>query len=286
MKTKFACVFLALFFLTHGCQENKKKQSEISGNNNTEKAEVTSKYNCESSLEDFQKIDTMAGILYSLDPFEESAFDSIEILNGDIAYELEMLLSCPANRELDLSEKIRNLDYIQSDDGRIRKIGWDGNNGGTWYMQNCVYQYFLDEKRADAQFMEGTGGVDNFISLKKEPPVYLGFGMEKTCSTCSAEFAQLFYEQDDSLKIETVIGFDCRMGSILEFYFNPETKKIHFSVAIDDMNEELKEEFSTYPLTALEDFLEEMELQDLADYNVEEIIVDSLAWDGEKFIEI
>lgn len=267
MKNKLFCL-LAISTLAFACNAD---QSQNAGSD------------CEAALSELQAIDQLVKQLYALSPFEESAIDSISTMNEQVAAQLQAVLACPASRQLDLTDAFNNLGYTQTDDGRIRNFSWYTNNGGTWQMFNCVYQYFPNEKTAKTVFVESMGGAGRFFQLNAEPPVYLGFGVEKTCSTCFDEYAELFSFRNDTLHIETVIGFSNRMGSMVDFDFDETTKTLHFTVAIDDMNEELKEKYPTYPISELGLDPEDLEMMMMGDDEDVVAIVDSLVWDGRKF---
>lgn len=283
MKNYLLLLAVVLGTLAAACRQNEKNTSEPSQSDSTEQPVSEPAYGCKVTLDQFKAVDQMVGGLYAISPFEESAFDSIEMLNSEIGRQLESLLACAASQELNLAGTLENLSYSQTEDGRIRNFNWYTNNGGTWQIFNCVYQYFLDETTAKTKFVGMSGGAQRFFQLSAEPPTYLGFGAEKTCSTCAAEYADLFSFKNDTLHLETVMGFDSRMGSVLDFDFNLETKTLHYAVALDDLNEDLKEEYQTYPVSELN--LEGVDLEMLMAGEDAVAIVDSLVWDGGKFVE-
>lgn len=225
----------------------------------------------------------MVGALYALSPFEESAFDSIEMLNKNIASELKSYFSCAATRELEPFDKIANLEMAKTEDGRINNFNWYTNNGGTWQMYNCVYQYFIDETTAKTKFIEGYAGASTFHKLPSSGSQYLGLGYTKTCSTCVGEAAQLFSFESDTLKIEEVIGFEARMGSIINFNYNKEKQTIYFTVVIDDLSEYLLEDYTSHPISSLGLTDEETEMLMIGENA--KAVVDSLVWDGGNFVK-
>ncbi len=276
MKTQVVLFFMAFAFFS--C-ENNKPNAPVSG-----QPEVP--YNCEVNKAQFLAVDSLVGVMQNIDPWgDDPALDSIADLNVEIEKQLTQLLACAAVETLDLDVSLfENLDYIQTDDGRIRNFNWYANNGGTWQEMRRIYQYYPQPYVAKVTAVDHFTGAKTFYKLKSDPPMYLGIGYDRTCSTCSADYADLFSFQADTMRIENVVSFESRMGDLVQFDFDPKTKTLNYVMLIDDMNE---------------DWARDMPKQKFSDLNIElgddyegwqpeaeaEAVVGSFVFSGEGFVE-
>lgn len=236
---------------------------------------------CDASVERFQSVDALVAGLYDLSPFEEAQMDSIFVLNDQIADSLYAVLSCAAGRETQLEGALGQLGFVESEDGRIRAFSWYGNNGGTFQEFSTLYQYFPEDGEVGVEAVNFSSGVASFVSLPADHPTYLGFAQERTCSTCVSEYAQVFTLREDSLSIATPAAFDARMAGILDFRYAPQTGTIHFAVALDDLNDQLRDEYEVVRLA--ESGIQDVDLEMLMNGADSEVVMGSLVWDGEQF---
>ena len=83
-------------------------------------------YNCQVTKAQLLSVDSLVGVMGSLDPWgDDATLDSISDLNDDIEKQLKSLLTCATIETFNLdSESFDNLYYAQTPDGRIRNFHW------------------------------------------------------------------------------------------------------------------------------------------------------------------
>jgi hypothetical protein len=243
-------------------------------------------YNCEVTKAQFQSVDSLVTVMNDLDPWgSDTVLDSIATLNDSIEKRLTNLLQCGAVETLDInSETFDNLYYAQTPDGRIRNFHWYANNGGTWQEMRRIYQYYPKPKQAKTTTVDYFAGATRFFQLKSEEPMYLGMGIDKTCSTCLVEYADLFSFQADTLKIDNVASLESRMGDLISFDFDSTTQTLHYVMIVDDMNEDWavdkpKQKFKDLNIE-LGDEYEGYEPDPNSD-----VVMGSLVFNGKAFVE-
>ncbi len=265
--------FAAAVFLFFACENTSTEQ----------KGEPATTYGCEVSKSQLLGVDSLIADMQAINAWGKTeSFDSIAELNGAITAKLQELLSCAAAEQLDLAGAFENLGYAQTQDGRIRNFNWYANNGGTWYEMRSIYQYYPKPHEAKTTEVDYFAGANRFYRLKAEQPMYLGFGFDRTCSTCGADYALLFSFEADTLNIQNVLSIESRLGDLLRFEFDTVSQTLHFAVALDDMNQDWAAGFTKYKFSDLD-----IELDDAHEgWQPEtgaEVVVDSLVFDGEGF---
>jgi len=269
-------ILLLLFF---ACKNKPTGQSKDPN------PEPVHEYGCEVTKAQLLGVDTLVGVMQGIDAWgADESLDSIANINDQVASELKALLGCAALEQVDLSGTFRNLNFSQTPDGRIRNFNWYANNGGTWQEMHSIYQYFPEPHLAKTTNVEFFAAADSFQQLKAEKPMYLGFGGDRTCSTCLADYADLFSFEADTLKAENVLSIESRMGDLLKFEFDSLTQTLHFAVVVDDMNEEFTESYKKYTFGDLDLKLEEGEETWQPETNAK-VVVDSLVFDGTEFVK-
>ena len=274
---KIPSVLLILVIAFFSCENNKPDSPSA------DPGEVV--YSCEVTKAQFLVIDTLVGVMQNIDPWgNDPALDSIADLNTEIERQLTELLACAATETLDIDVSwFENLDYVQTEDGRIRNFNWYANNGGTWQEMRRIYQYFPKDHVANVTEVDHFTGAKTFYQLKSDPPMYLGIGYDKTCSTCLADYADLFSFEADTMRIESVASFESRMGDLLQFDFDEKTNTLNYVMLIDDMNEDWardmpKQKFSDLNFELGDDY-EGWEPEPEA-----EAVVGAFVFDGERFV--
>ena len=242
-------------------------------------------YNCEVNKAQLMTVDSIVGIMQNINAWgDDAALDSISNFNDEIEKQLIQLLGCAAVETLDLnSESFENLNYAQSPDGRIRNFHWYANNGGTWQEMRRVYQYYPQPHVAKTTKADFFAGATRFFQLKSDEPMYLGMGVDKTCSTCMVEYADLFSFHADTLRTENIVALESRMGDLVKFDFDPATQTLHYVLIIDDMNEDWTADMPKQKLSSLN-----LNLEDYEAYEPDadaEVVVGKMVFDGKKFIQ-
>lgn len=268
-----------LFLVTLGllsCQNNPTDSS----------SEDEASYNCEVTKVQLESVDSLVTVMNELDPWgSDSVLDSIAMLNDSIEKKLNALLQCGAVETLNInSETFDNLYYAQTPDGRIRNFHWYANNGGTWQEMRRIYQYYPKPKQAKTTTVDYFAGATRFFQLKSDEPMYLGMGIDKTCSTCLVEYADLFSFHADTLKIDNIASLESRMGDLISFDFDTTTQTLHYVMIVDDMNEDWavdkpKQKFKDLNIE-LGDEYEGYEPEPNSD-----VVVGSLVFNGKAFVE-
>ncbi len=264
----FSCCLILLAF---SCQNTPNEPTE----------DQQFDYGCEVTLAQLLEVDTIVGIMQGISAWgEESALDSIGDLNQEIESKLTELLACAAVEKLELEGVFENLNYAQTADGRIRNFYWYANNGGTWQEMRRIYQYYPKPHVAKTSETDFFAGGTTFHKLKSDKSMYLGFGFDKTCSTCAVDYAILFSFEGDSLNMENVAAVESRMGDLLRFELDTATQTLHFAFVVDDMNQDWAEDFSKYKFGDLNFKMEDEGWEPEPDADV---VVDSLVFDGKEF---
>ncbi len=250
-----------------------------------EKEEPATIYDCEVSKAQLLEIDTLVATMQAISAWGETeSLDSISELNEVITAELTELLSCAAVEQLNLTDAFENLGYTQTRDGHIRNFNWYANNGGTWYEMRSIYQYYPNPHEAKTTEVDYFAGANKFYRLKTEKPMYLGFGFDRTCSTCGADYALLFSFQADTLNIQNVMSLESRLGNLLKFEFDTTSQTLHYAVVIDDMNQDWAADFTKYKFSELNIKLDN-EHEGWQPEPGADVVVDSLVFDGKGFGE-
>ncbi len=277
MKIKYLLFLPALAF--GACQNN---PSDSADNAATGEAN----YNCEISMAQLSAVDSLVAAMNDLDPWGEDAIlDSIANLNDTIEQQLTDLLDCAAVETLDLSnDSFNSLYYAQTPDGRIRNFHWYANNGGTWQEMRRIYQYYPKPHVARVTDVDYFAGATRFFQLKSEEPMYLGMGIDKTCSTCLVEYADLFSFQADTLKIDNVASLESRMGDLIKFDFDTLSQTLHYVMIVDDMNEDWAMDKPKRKLKDLNIVLGD-EYEGYEPDPNSDVVVGSFVFNGKRFVE-
>ena len=274
MKFKYTLFLAVMAFVA--CKDNPPSEPGID--------EVT--YDCQSDKAQFVAVDSLVAVMQTIDAWgDDASLDSISNLNDSIEQRLKRLLNCAAVETLDLNTaSFENLYYAQTPDGRIRNFHWYANNGGTWQEMRRIYQYYPQPHVAKVTEVDYFAGATRFFKLKSDEPMYLGMGLDKTCSTCIIEYADLFSFHTDTLRTENIATMESRMGDLVTFEFDTTTQSLNYVMIVDDMNE---------------DWTKDMPKQKFKDMNIElgdeyegfepepdaEVVVGSFVFDGKKFVK-
>lgn len=242
-------------------------------------------YGCETSKAQLMAVDSLVAVMQKIDAWgEDSALDSISDLNDLIYSELKKLLDCGAVEKLDIhTETFEHLYYTQTADGRVRNFNWYANNGGTWQEMRQIYQYYPQPHIAKTTASESLAGATRFFQLKSDQPMYLGFGADKMCSTCMAEYASVFSFKNDTLHVENIIFLEARMGDILNFEFDPATQTLNYTVLIDDLNQDWATDKNKQKIKDVE-----LDLSDFEGWEPtgeDEVVIGKMVFDGKVFVE-
>lgn len=242
-------------------------------------------YNCEVTKAQLLQVDTIVGIMQEVNAWgDDAALDSIAELNDTIASRLQALLACAAIETLDLnSVDFENLYYAQTEDGRIRNFNWYANNGGTWQEMRRIYQYYPQPQVAKTTGIDYFAGATNFYTLKSESPMYLGFGADKTCSTCMVEYATLFSFEADTLRRDEVLTLESRMGDLVKFEFDPATQTINYVMIVDDLNEDFTKDLPKQKWSDLDIQLDE-EYEGYEPEEDAEVVMGAMVFNGKGFV--
>ena len=147
-----------------------------------------------------------------------------------------------------------------------------------------IYQYYPQPHVAKTTGVESLAGATRFFTLSQDPPMYLGLGADKTCSTCLVEYASLFAFNADTLQEKEVVTLEYRMGDLLDFNYDPASRTLSYTMVVDDLNEDWartlpKKKFRDMDIE-LDESYEGMEPEGDA-----EVVTAAYVFDGKRFVK-